>query len=254
MTELELYDQLLVGWFVLAAGVFFLLLFVSAPYGRHARGGWGPTVSNKLGWIVMEAPTLLVFDALWLTGEHRFEAAGLALAALWHLHYVNRTVIFPMRIRGDAQKRMPALVMLMGVVFNTGNGYLQARWIFSLSGGYGAEWLLDPRFLGGAAIFLLGWWVNLQSDAILRNLRAPTETGYKIPRGGMYRFVSCPNYFGEVVEWTGWAIATWSLGGAAFAAWTFANLVPRALSNHRWYVETFEDYPKERRAVLPYLV
>ena len=202
----------------------------------------------------MEAPTLIVFDVLWLIGDYPTSAASLVFAAMWHLHYVNRTLIFPFRIRGDKDKRMPALVMLMGVIFNCGNGYVQARWIFTLSGGYPTEWLADPRFLVGAAVFLTGWYINLQADDILRNLRKPGETGYKIPKGGFYRWVSCPNYFGEVVEWTGWAIATWSIGGLAFAFWTFANLVPRALTNHKWYRDKFDDYPAERRAVIPYVL
>jgi len=75
-----------------------------------------------------------------------------------------------------------------------------------------------------------------------------------MPRGGLFDLVSCPNYFGEVLEWTGWAIATWSLPGAAFAAFTFANLAPRALSNHEWYRRTFADYPASRRALLPYVL
>ena len=70
----------------------------------------------------------------------------------------------------------------------------------------------------------------------------------------MYGFVSCPNYLGEVMIWTGWAIATWSLAGLSFAVFTAANLVPRALANHRWYRETFPDYPRTRRAVIPWLL
>ncbi len=73
-----------------------------------------------------------------------------------------------------------------------------------------------------------------------------------MPRGGLYAFISCPNYFGEIVEWTGWAIATWSVAGASFALWTAANLIPRARAHHRWYREQFADYPAERRAVLPF--
>jgi protein-S-isoprenylcysteine O-methyltransferase Ste14 len=70
----------------------------------------------------------------------------------------------------------------------------------------------------------------------------------------MYRWVSCPNYFGEMLEWIGWAIATWSLAGSAFAIFTIANLLPRALANHRWYQTEFPDYPSDRRAVIPGLL
>jgi hypothetical protein len=57
-----------------------------------------------------------------------------------------------------------------------------------------------------------------------------------------------------LIEWAGWAVATWSLAGLAFFLFTFANLVPRAVANHRWYRSTFVDYPRERRAVIPWLV
>jgi protein-S-isoprenylcysteine O-methyltransferase Ste14 len=67
----------------------------------------------------------------------------------------------------------------------------------------------------------------------------------------LYRWISCPNYLGEIVEWSGWALATWSLPGLAFAVWTAANLAPRAHSHHLWYREHFEDYPPQRKALLP---
>jgi hypothetical protein len=66
--------------------------------------------------------------------------------------------------------------------------------------------------------------------------------------------VSCPNYLGEIIEWSGWALATWSLAGAAFALYTIANLAPRAVAYHRWYRESFNDYPPARRALLPFIL
>ncbi|GAG66659.1 unnamed protein product [marine sediment metagenome] len=69
----------------------------------------------------------------------------------------------------------------------------------------------------------------------------------------MFKWVSSPSYFGEITEWAGWAILTFSFPGLVFVAWTFANLAPRALSIHKWYLETFPDYPKNRKALIPYL-
>jgi steroid 5-alpha-reductase/3-oxo-5-alpha-steroid 4-dehydrogenase 1 len=85
-------------------------------------------------------------------------------------------------------------------------------------------------------------------------LRKPGETEYKIPRGWLYEYVSCPNYLGEMLEWCGWAIATWSLAGFGFAIYTIANIGPRAMANHHWYRENFPDYPQRRKAVIPYLL
>ena len=100
---------------------------------------------------------------------------------------------------------------------------------------------------------MAGFAINQHADWVLMNLRKPGETGYKIPHGGLYRCITCPNYFGEILEWTGFAIASWSLPGVAFALYTFANLAPRAVSHHAWYREKFPDYPKERKALLPFV-
>jgi steroid 5-alpha reductase family enzyme len=88
---------------------------------------------------------------------------------------------------------------------------------------------------------------------LLLRLRKPGETGYKIPKSGLFRWVSCPNHFGEIVEWSGFALICWNLPALSFAIWTAANLIPRAVSHHNWYREKFEDYPLRRKAVLPFL-
>lgn len=146
---------------------------------------------------------------------------------------------------------MPLAVVGMALAFNLVNAGINGCYLFFLSGGYPTGWLLDARFLIGAALFIAGFAINRQSDIALLNLRAPGHSGYAIPYGGLYRWVSCPNYLGEIIEWVGWAIATWSLPGLAFAAWTIANLAPRARAHHRWYRERFPDYPSDRRALLP---
>ena len=148
---------------------------------------------------------------------------------------------------------MPISIMLMGVGFNLGNAYINGRYLFELSGGYAEHWLTDWRFITGAVIFLAGYITNRWADAKLRSLRRPGELDYKIPQGGLFRWVSCPNYLGEILEWGGWAMATWSLPGLAFAFWTFANLAPRAFTHHAWYQRNFPEYPKERRALIPWV-
>jgi protein-S-isoprenylcysteine O-methyltransferase Ste14 len=238
-----------------AAIAFVSLQFVSAPYGRHLREGWGPKINATLGWVVMEAPAPLVFFACWLAGEptRRFSAAGLVFLVLWQAHYLYRSFVFPFRRRGG-QREMPISIVLMAILFNLANAYLNARWLYTLGPERTATWLADPRFLAGIAIFAAGWWINQQSDRILFNLRKPGMAGdYRIPHGGMFRWVSCPNYLGEIIEWVGWALCTFSPAGLAFALATAANLVPRARSHHRWYRETFPDYPQERKAIVPLL-
>jgi 3-oxo-5-alpha-steroid 4-dehydrogenase 1 len=237
--------------FVLAAATFVGLQFVVAPYGRHGRAGWGPTVPARAGWLIMESPATLLFLGVYLAGDQRGTPVPLLLLVMWQTHYVQRTFVYPFLLRDGT--RMPVSLMAMAITFNTLNAFINARWISQL-GDYPVRWLTDPRFLIGLIVFLSGLALNLQSDKMLRLLRPPGETGYRIPQGGAYRWVSCPNYLGEIVEWTGWAIATWSLAGLAFAAYTAANLVPRAVANHRWYLKKFPDYPPQRRALVPYVL
>lgn len=251
MTEAELHRYLALGLVGVGAATFVVLMLLTAPYGRHGRQGWGPTLPNRLGWIVMECPAVLGFGAVYLAGAHRFTAAPLVLLALWQYHYVNRTFVFPFRLH-TAGKRIPAVVVALGMAFNCLNAYLNARWVSQL-GDY-AGWLADPRLALGAATFVLGWVINTRSDRALLALRQPGETGYHIPHGGLFRWVSSPNYLGEIIEWAGWALATSSLAGVAFLAYTAANLVPRALANHRWYRERFADYPPERKALVPFVL
>ena len=82
-------------------------------------------------------------------------------------------------------------------------------------------------------MFFLGMAINIHSDHILRNLRKPGEKGYKIPRGGMFDYVSGANFFGEILEWAGFAVATWSVPGLAFSFFTCCNIGPRAYQHHQ---------------------
>ncbi len=245
------YRSLVLLEMALAVPTFLALWFVPAPYGRYVRRGFGPTLPARLGWVLMEAPAPLFFAAVYLSGSRAAEPAPLALLALWQLHYLYRAFLFPLLMR-EGGRRMPLLVVLLAIGFNLLNAWVNARWIAEL-GAYSAGWLLGPRFLAGAALFLGGLALNAASDRALRRLRGPGETGYRIPRGGAFEWVSCPNYLGEILEWAGWAIATWSLAGAAFAVYTAANLAPRAFAHHAWYRRQFADYPARRRALIPFL-
>lgn len=252
MSEAELHTYATWTEIGLAALTFISLFFVTAPYGRHGRKGWGPEIGQRLGWILMELPAVALWLAIYFAGTHALELAPLALMLLWQTHYVNRTFVFPFRIKAEG-KTTPISIVATAIVFNTLNAYVNARWV-SEFGSYAASWLYDVRFVVGALLFFAGFAINQHADQVLMNLRKPGETGYKIPHGGLYRFISCPNYFGEILEWTGWAIATWSLAGLSFALYTIANLAPRALKHHEWYLSKFPDYPKERRALIPFVV
>jgi len=250
VTEKTTFSFLLWGWTFLAMVTLPLLLCVTAPYGRHRRSGWGPGIADRWGWVVMEAPASLGLAVCFLVADVPYTRTMFAFLFMWQAHYVYRAFIYPLAVRRD-EGRMPIAVVALGMLFNATNTYLNGRHLYHFSGGYPNSWLLDPRFLIGMGMFLAGFWINQRADHALRDLREPGGSRYQIPHGGLYRWISCPNYFGEIVEWLGWAIATWSVPGVAFAVWTIANLAPRARSHHAWYQRTFSDYPDSRKALVP---
>ena len=245
------FDLLIYCWIAIAAITFVYLLKRPAPYGRHTQTNWGPMISNRGGWFIMELPVLL-FVAYYFSQTELVTSIQSILLLLFIFHYVNRVFVYPFRIRTKG-KKMPLVIALSAVVFNLINGTIIGYYTIDVSS-YQADYLTSIQFIGGGVLFVIGLIINWQSDTILISLRAPGETGYKIPTGGFFKWVSCPNFFGELVEWLGFAIMCSNVAGWSFFIWTFANLVPRAIDHHRWYQRTFNNYPKERKAVLPYLV
>lgn len=261
MSAAGLHHLLLVGYAAASVLVFLSLQFVAkASYGRHDTGQrawwWGPGVPTPAAWIVMEAPSSIGFAAIFFLGENALELVPLILFGMWQLHYFQPSFIYPYKRKVKPGDTTPLLIPALAFTTNLGVSFLNAAilsWI-SIRGDYDLAWLTDPRFMVGVAVFVTGYWINRRADAMLAALRKPGESGYKIPRGWLYERISCPNYFGEIIIWTGWAIATWSAAGAVFVLWTMANLIPRALANHGWYQHKFADYPAERKAVIPGLL
>lgn len=141
------------------------------------------------------------------------------------------------------------LALLIQLIFND----LIGRY-FGYYSNYPKDWLSSTQFLIGVVIFFIGMAINLHSDQVLRSLRSKNETGYKIPQRGFFKYVSCANFFGEIVEWFGFYVMTQSPHAFAFFVFAIGNLGPRAIQHHRWYQQKFEDYPKERKAIVPFLL
>lgn len=256
MEELTPYfNPLLAAMAVTAVIVFVALHYVEAGYGIMYSRRWGPSVGNRFGWVLMESPVFFAMLALWLLSPRRAEIAPAVMAIIFELHYFQRSFVFPALIKGNS--RMPLSIIVMGVTFNLINAIMQGGWLFYISpdGRYPESWLMSPQFITGTVIFFAGMAINIHSDSIIRRLRKPGDTAHHIPRGGMFRYVSSANYFGEVVEWTGFAILTWSWAGAVFALWTFANLAPRAAKiNGRYRREFGERFTSLRlKNIIPYI-
>ena len=248
---METYTIILITWAGISVIAFIALLFKSAPYGRHSMSSWGPSMPSRLGWILMESPAVYLMLFFLIFFSNSLGIIELTFTLIWMVHYIHRSFIWPIRAKLEG-KRITLLVVLLAAIFNIVNVYIQGSWIF-IFGSYEAEWFWSPFFIIGLSIFLIGLYINIKSDNILIKLREKYGSGYHIPKGFLFNKISSPNYFGEILEWLGWFIMTLSPAGLVFFIWTMANLIPRAKSNHEWSLENIENYPKDRKKVIPFI-
>ncbi|KAH0787176.1 DUF1295 domain-containing protein [Histomonas meleagridis] len=233
-------DAVLIFMTIIAVIVFIALYFINAGYGMFTSKSWGIAIPNRIAWVLMESPVFFIMLFSYLRSSRKNITLTI-IFLFFELHYFQRSFVFPMLFK--TKSKMPISIMLMGVTFNLFNGYIQGKWLFYVSPEdmYTSQWLHTPQFIFGTIMFFVGMAINWHSDHVIRSLRKPGDTRHYLPKRGMYKYVTSANYFGEIVEWTGFAILTWSKSGLVFVIWTSANLVPRANSIWKHYKVQFKE-------------
>ena len=201
--------------------------------------------------MIMECTVLIVLAIFIIPNFYSISTVSYLMLALFCLHYFNRTFIFPFRIHTKG-KKMPLLIVGSAIFFNVINGF-SLGYYFAHFAHYDYSWFKDFRFICGSVLFFAGMFINWKADDMLIHLRKPDETHYVIPKNWLFDYISCPNLFGELIEWLGFAILCWNLPGLSFFIWTAANLIPRAISHHTWYKNKFSNYPQNRYAIIPFV-
>jgi protein-S-isoprenylcysteine O-methyltransferase Ste14 len=246
-----MYNLSVILIYTFAVIIFVLLFYISAPYGKFLRKGWGKTIHAKWAWMIMEFPSPALMIYFFILTDHK-AIPHYIFISLWLLHYIHRTFIYPFTQSGR-ERPYPVILIAMALVFNCCNGFVNGYGVFHLNA-YSTSWLSSWQFIAGISLFITGFLINKIADEKLRKLRKDNPSEYVLPKGWLFNYISCPHYFGEIIEWAGWAVMTWSVAGLAFFVFSFANLFPRAFSSHKWYKAYFPDYPKERKAIIPFIV
>lgn len=248
------FDLFCCAWMLIALLVHITMFFVKAPFGRHTSDQWGISINNKAGWVIMEMPSLLIMLYFLFSNNAPFISYSWLLFFAWVGHYFNRTFIYPIRIK-STPKKIPLLIVFNAILFNVINSGMNGYYLTQIAPltKYDSNWLLSVHFIVGSLLFLTGAFINIKADNMLIRLRKPGDTGYSIPHGFLFKYITSPNLMGEIIEWGGFALMAWNLPAFTFFIWTFANLVPRAKNHHDWYHAKFENYPKERKVIFPFL-
>lgn len=245
----------LVLWIMAAMGlfVFVTLYFVDAGYGKFRTNKWGYSINNKLGWVLMECPALIpiAYTIVALTPS----ALAILFMSLYALHYVYRSFIFPALLKGNS--KMPLAITAMGATFNFTNSTLLCASVVAFPKesytdicSYAGNW----NFWLGIVLFFMGMYTHMKADHTIRNLRKPGDTNHYLPKGGLFDYVTSANYFGELLEWTGFAILLCNPAAWMFVWWTAANLVPRAHAiNKKYRAEFGNEQVGKRKRVIPFI-
>eukprot|EP00063_Salmo_salar_P052262 XP_014027097.1 PREDICTED: 3-oxo-5-alpha-steroid 4-dehydrogenase 2 isoform X1 [Salmo salar] len=208
------------SWGFIVSGVAYLFWQTrfQTPYGRYVTsdGTPGRTCPAKLAWFLQELPSFLVPMLLLLSTDTQPSLGKDLLLWTFCLHYFQRTFIYSLLTKG---RPSPLYIVFSAVVFCSVNGFLQGHYMLHCAT-YDDAWQTDIRLY----------------------------------TGGMFEYVSGANFFGEILEWCGYALATWSLPTFSFALFTMCSIGPRAFHHHRYYQEKFEDYPQSRKAVIPFIL
>lgn len=117
-----------------------------------------------------------------------------------------------------------------------------------------------PEFVyGGMLIFYLMQLGNFMCHMTLRGLRPAGSRVRRIPFGGLFEFVSCPNYFFEIMAWVGFNFMTKTAAGMLFMTAGAVQMAIWAQGKHRRYIKEFDGkdgrdlYPNNRKMIVPYI-
>ena len=247
----KIYETILYPWIFIALISFVALLKINAPYGKFFNKNFGFSLPYKTGWFIQEIISpLSLFIFYFLSTKNIENKIVWFFLIIWILHYIYRSIIFPLRM-GKNSSRIPILIIMSAVIFNIVNGFTNGYYLGVTK--YPAQYYLEYNFIIGLVLVVVGFYINFKADNTLISLKSKNK-GYLIPKGNMYNYISCPNYFGEMIEWLGFSIMTLSFPAFIFFIWTVANLFPRALATHKWYQKEFKEYPKKRKAIIPFII
>lgn len=259
-TGFEEYDKILTIAIFYAIFVGGSAIGFTASYGKFADERFGIEIDPRLGWFLMELPATISFNYFFWTSANCFEPMRLFMGLVFIKHYLNRGFYFPLTIKLSAaneKKSFSISVVLAGIVFTSIHGYLNAKWLGEICPWLDGNWLTNPLFLIGYPLYEVSFWATVYHEELIRKLRDSKTSGggkYKIPRGGLFEYVTNATYFTELTGWFAWTLCTWSPAGSVVFVVSFLNLVPRAFKQQTWYLNKFEEYPSERKVIIPFVI
>ncbi|XP_049379829.1 steroid 5-alpha-reductase DET2-like [Solanum stenotomum] len=204
-------------------------------------------IPSKIGMIIAYTPTLITcLSFFWIfpNGGIRFFMLNFAIT----IHFFKRLleVLFVHKYSGS---------MAMNSAITISSSYFIAFssliYIQHLTKG-STEPIIDLKYFG-FIVFLVGIIGNFYHHFILSKMRKKGESGYKIPKGGLFNLVICPHYLFEIVTFLGFSLISQTLFSFSSTIGTLFYLMGRSYATRKWYLSKFEDFPRNVKALIPFV-
>jgi hypothetical protein len=196
------------------------------PYGKFRTGAG---VNSRAGWALTYATPVFVYIALWVEGGLPQTPYHLAVFGAFLLHFVRR--IFEVSFANSYSRPTPlrALVFIAFLYSGVGAscGFFQVRTF--------GQPISQPIFIIGVLTFAFGEVFNGYHHWLLARLRPLGVRIYTVPRRGLFGWVACAHYLGEILSFVGYAMMSNLLPVWGNAVVVTAYLSARANSTLNWY-------------------
>ncbi|KAH8552377.1 3-oxo-5-alpha-steroid 4-dehydrogenase-domain-containing protein, partial [Umbelopsis sp. PMI_123] len=93
----------------------------------------------------------------------------------------------------------------------------------------------DIQCLCGVILFVFGEGLNFAHHRILSNLRLLGSNHYQIPQGGLFKYVWCPHYLGEIISFIAFALISQHIFIGVLQVISAIYLCIRAYNTRIWY-------------------
>ncbi|KAJ7350968.1 hypothetical protein OS493_037502 [Desmophyllum pertusum] len=249
-------------WNNLNTGLCFLGLFVCvANYFNEYRGifplsysKFAPdgVINARFGWTMCYGIPATVYIVLWYLSGMPQSTFHLVTLITYLGHFVKR--VLEALFLHKYSKKISILPATEIAMFYSLGSVVQHYWCNLYTQGPLADKLSSNHiaFTVGIMLYITGELINLYHHVILANLRpAGTSSGYVIPQAGLFPYIVCPHYFGELIAWYGMAVAGQHL--CVYLAWLsmLCYLSGRSHQTQVWYQKKIENFPKDRRNLFP---
>ncbi|ORY77740.1 synaptic glyco protein SC2 [Protomyces lactucae-debilis] len=211
----------------------------------------GPQISWRTVFVCEYAGPLLIHPLIFFGLYDKHSSAQYITLAMVMLHFLKREYE-TMFVHRFSAETMPFFNLFKNCAHYWIIGGALLAW-FTYGPAYAVETWQFPKI--AVFTFVMGEMCNLKTHKILRDLRRPGSTERRIPYGLGFDWVSCPNYFFEILCWVGISATTGSHAAWAFTIVSAAQMWQWSLKKHQRYLKEFpKDYPKDRKILIPFVL